>query len=700
MANTTTNVSGNRLTGFPPTLKIPPNYPTEPQSGKLEQLLLHNEYEIYHKFKPYTENTNLLKFGKEQPYIYTYIDEKDDPILPPVPRGVKFFQNRAFPLEASTTDLVRTSIYLTSGRGVEFLTKQFLLQAQATFDETGVYNPLEVPLAVASNISLGLIPKPQRHVNISGGVLGALASLIGISISNGNTAPASSVGQDALPTFGSTDGKGLLRAGTANKAVSLLTTKWPDAGVPAAGVRRFFNKLLKSAAALALNTIKAYFKPLFPLRQKAKYRGDEGMYYRMQVDASRRLKSYDSVGAPVEITDLRRKNVKALSNNRVYSALTLNTALSQYNNEQPYTSFLGDSNVSLVDTSLNVGGIANRNFRMARARAGDGINQVGVLTKDGSNNRKIPISPGSRNYPEWTEWNPYTDDVIAFFFYDIVNEKYIPFRATVKGINDSTTAQWDELRFIGRADQIYTYNGFVRSLAFQFTVVITSLADLLPTWQKINYMKTSLKPAGYTTKGIESFSRFMIPPMFTVTIGDMYKHQPIVITNFTVNIPESANWETLNEDNIDTGWEYLNKTIRSGPSTGFAQLPKEIEISVACNLLEKERAVIGGVDFGHAPRGDDGQFLEADQAKPYLPERTKFSEGILVRNSDAIANQQKNAPSQGNLLSAATTTAAKNIETPTPKKFELLSQPAPLQIDVPFEPGRTNNVAPPFNPRR
>jgi hypothetical protein len=179
----------------------------------------------------------------------------------------------------------------------------------------------------------------------------------------------------------------------------------------------------------------------------------------------------------------------------------------------------------------------------------------------------------------------------------------------------------------------------------------------------------------------------------------MYKHQPIVITNFTVNIPESANWETLNENNSSM-WEYLNDSIRTvGEYSGkYAQLPKEIEISVACNMLEKERAVIGGVDFGHAPRGDDGQFLEEDSDKPYLPYITKFSERILVRNSDAIANQQSNQQS-ADFEYLSTDLPPKNIETPSPKKFELLSQPA-LQIDVPFEPGRTNNVAPPFNPRR
>lgn len=652
MANTTTNVSGNQLTGAPTLVRIPPNYPVEPQPGKLEDLLRYNEKAIYHKYNPYTENTNLLKFGREQPYIYTYIDEKNKPILPPIPRRSSILQSQAIPIEPGTTDLVRITRYLTSGRGVEFLTKQLLLQAQQPFDETGIYNPLEVPLALASSTTLGVIPRPVRHVNISGGVLGALASLIGISISNGNTAPPSSVGQGALPTFGSGDGKGLLRATTANKAKGILYQKWPDAGPPNSLKKSFFSKLLKSVVSTAVDTIKAFLpKILTGGRQRGfRYRSDEFTSDRMRADGAGRLKSFNKAGADVPINDLRREAIKVLNNNKVYRALNINSSLFQYHPEQPYLKEYEDSTskVSVVDTSIITNGVSTiRNYRLVRAGAGDGLNQLGVLDK------RQPNSPGSmggvpiKNAPEaytgWEQWMPYQDDLIAFFFYDVVNEKYIPFRATVKGINDTTTAYWDELRFIGRADQIYTYNGFARSLAFQFSVVITSLADMWPTWQKLNYIKTSLKPAGYTVSGDKVFNRFMIPPMFMLTIGDMYKWQPIVITSITVNVPENAGWETLNENNV-TMWEYLHDSIRTVADYQgkFGQLPKEVDVSIACNLLEKERAVVGGVDFGHAPRDENGQLIDGVYGKPYMPEPTRFSKRMLV-DVKKYASQPKQA---------------------------------------------------------
>jgi hypothetical protein len=286
----------------------------------------------------------------------------------------------------------------------------------------------------------------------------------------------------------------------------------------------------------------------------------------------------------------------------------------------------------------------SRNLKMATSFTSDGINQMGVL--DG--NRKIASTPALANsYPGWTEYKPYEDDLIAFFFYDVVNSKYIPFRATVKGLSEGNTAFWDELRFIGRADQLYSYNGFSRTLGFTFNVVISSVTELLPTWQKVNYIMSAVKPSNYTIGDNQSgvFSRFIVPPMFMVTIGDLYKFQPMVITSINLNVPDDAAWETLNENNSDE-WSYLTNIIKS-PSIGknYAQLPREAEIAITCNLLEKERAVIGGSHFGHAPRKNTfGSIVEGgnlgltvdngfeEGGKDYLPQVTTFHKEMVVNN--------------------------------------------------------------------
>lgn len=227
----------------------------------------------------------------------------------------------------------------------------------------------------------------------------------------------------------------------------------------------------------------------------------------------------------------------------------------------------------------------------------DALNTLEVLDSDKSiKNSKMA---------GWSEWKPYDDDLVALYFYDVVNKKYIPFRAAIKGLGEVSNASWEEIPFIGRADRVYSYGGFSRTLSFNLKIVISSIAELLPTWQRINYIVTSTKPSNYTQSEYANVTdRFMVPPMFMLTLGDIYREQPILMQAVTVTIPDDAAWETVNIDNSGADWSYLSAMIKAtGVLSG--QLPREIELGFTIYLLEKERAVVGGANFGHAPRNED-----------------------------------------------------------------------------------------------
>lgn len=296
---------------------------------------------------------------------------------------------------------------------------------------------------------------------------------------------------------------------------------------------------------------------------------------------------------------------------------------------------------SALDKRVN----PNKNLRFATTFTSDGMNQLPILKgeRGGSDVIGIPIEYDANlavSYRNWEKYKPYEDDLIAFFFYDIVNQKYIPFRATVKGISEGNTAFWDELRFIGRADQLYNYSGFSRNLSFSFNIVINSISELLPTWKKIGYLASAVKPSNYTRSETiaNKFDRFMVPPMFMITIGDLYRFQPMAIRNVNINIPDDALWETLNQYNSDE-WSYLNGIIKNPQIQGqnsstarYGQFPREAEINIEGFLLEKERAQVGGSHFGHAPRIDeweskllngnltDDAFVKGGPNAPFLPD--------------------------------------------------------------------------------
>lgn len=817
---------GRRI--VPPINTIPQDYPLGPAPGKVEKLYIANNQKILTRFSAKTDYANsLLRFGPRQPFLWYNPNEGNSGT-----NAIKRYDSRAFPIGSTLQDVIRISKYSVSGNGVVFLLKQLLLQNLQPFNETTLYNPLMPIVAATRPGTLGLLPRPTRHIDLSGGILGALASVVGFSVNNGRSSPKGTVGDgkqdeaDNSPLSKQSvgGGKGLLRGKTASSGYNSLASRW--------GGNANKNSFLKSVVASVFPSLISSKQP-----DKTGYRGDEGAYGFMISDVKGKFTKRNVItdaeiplnqlwiagssdGGPKNIrkngneapqnrkivyvdgsdqkisgttvtgptinggttgftfekdVDNVEKYGKSIgieryrtdqSNKFKYSIMLMNykkyldkkvrfptkmdtgpVDLTNANDpvvnlplenfykkygfeETPYISFRhpidrfptrqgkGDENRSavtvedtysknrkdaggngnlanfhknmeddkfknipsltndllepinatlqvkkedpinkarvdnlkkLVEKIKNAGysvafsdadtrvmsspestvyGIAkvkqtninNKKFtdnykdstqlldgleysrknsrKMAAANKSDGLNRLTIIGKD----KKINDDTG---IPGWTTYEPYNDDLIAFYFYDMVNEKYIPFRATVTGINDSFQAEWGNYKYIGRPDKLYIYDGVTRQLSFSFKVVASSVKELLPMWTRINYLCGLTMPANYTTarsQGDGSESRFMIPAFVLLTLGDMYKEQPIIINRVGLSIPDGTIWETIYE-NSEQDWSYLNNIITWTGSKGkVAQFPREVDVSLDMSPLFKERPITGMANFGHAPR--------------------------------------------------------------------------------------------------
>lgn len=95
-------------------------------------------------------------------------------------------------------------------------------------------------------------------------------------------------------------------------------------------------------------------------------------------------------------------------------------------------------------------------------------------------------------------------DLIFFYFYDLINKIYVPFRATVTGLSDQHSADWETIEYIGRADKLFLYKGFSRDVNFSFSVYANSAKEMLPMWNRINYLVGFTKPSKYTDMGVRT----------------------------------------------------------------------------------------------------------------------------------------------------------------------------------------------------
>jgi hypothetical protein len=227
-------------------------------------------------------------------------------------------------------------------------------------------------------------------------------------------------------------------------------------------------------------------------------------------------------------------------------------------------------------------------------------------------------------------------DLIFFYFYDLVNEIYIPFRATLSGIQDQNSADWDTIAYLGRADKLFVYRGFSRDVSFNFKVYANSIKELVPMWERIDYLVGLTRPSKYTeltgnraervvvggsqTAGTSvnptngnrdigevavdaltqrtdySNSGFMYPPMIEFRIGDLYNEQPAVLNSVNVSVSEDATWETLRSDEYE--YRPNPSTIITQPNVKCRQLPNIVDVSVQLRLIEKQRAETRVPKFG------------------------------------------------------------------------------------------------------
>jgi hypothetical protein len=250
---------------------------------------------------------------------------------------------------------------------------------------------------------------------------------------------------------------------------------------------------------------------------------------------------------------------------------------------------------------------------------------------------KLGVISGSRtNIPgELKNSKGKSLDMIYFYFYDLVNEIYIPFRATLSGIQDQNSADWDTIAYLGRADKLFVYRGFSRDVSFNFKVYANSIQELVPMWERIDYLVGLTRPSKYTeltgrpsratvggsdapgtgtnpntgTRNIGeagvitaqvdySNSGFMYPPMIEFTIGDLYNEQPAVLNSVNVSVSEDATWETLHDDTYEYRSSPSPNTIITQPNVKCRQLPNIVDVSVQLRLIEKQRAETRVPKFG------------------------------------------------------------------------------------------------------
>lgn len=672
--------------------------------GTRLNIFLNNETTIYNKFSPYDQAVGgniLSSTGPKQPFVYTKLTDSE------VQKNLTRFDSQALPVGSTVRDLERIGKFLVTGNGLLFITKQGILQSQNAYNETRIYNPASVLGATAKAGTFGITGRPVRFIRSSGGLVDffttAVSSAVGIPTRDLTSqyieGTAGSQANSPLPTYDRSGRAGLVRLNTAVSAISRVDTLWAGA----TDTRSFAQQL----GTALIGTLKSFIPSTNPLgivggratntwQYRPEYRdGSAGIYYSflnnqslLGYDARRTVEFYNGTrdtsfgikrfvpkqdfhkNYPQEITTTPRtddqnkwysskgKTQTELINktrgvvekfNRMISTYNLETIVGFNENNASTERFLNniDAGVTLKTNYKAIPSEKNAkpyyNFFKSRKAT---IEDRG-FSSNGARDTYNALSVTKKKSDLYSELNPNNSkDLIFFYFYDLINKVYVPFRATVNGIYDSHSPKWEDIRYMGRADTLYVYQGFTRDVNFNFRVYANSIHELIPMWERVNYMVGLTRPSKYTgkatvreeeednqnlasnvagqaaqiasqtTTGDES--GFIYPPMIQFRLGDMFVDQPAIIGTLTVSVPEDANWETLRNDKYEYfyGAEPGGSVIQSNGIAAVAQqfsntggksvkkdaksrqLPTIVDLSVNLRLFEKTRSITKGNHYG------------------------------------------------------------------------------------------------------
>ena len=147
---------------------------------------------------------------------------------------------------------------------------------------------------------------------------------------------------------------------------------------------------------------------------------------------------------------------------------------------------------------------------------------------------------------------------------------YIHFRAIINSMTDNYSATWNEVKYMGRGEQFFKYDGFDRTISLGWTVAAQSKQELIPMYQKLNYLASSLAP-NYSDEG------YMRGNLATLTIGGWCYEQPGIIQGINLEVPQESPWEISIPDASNPSTSVDGANLLTDPSV--KEVPMIINVS-------------------------------------------------------------------------------------------------------------------------
>ena len=169
----------------------------------------------------------------------------------------------------------------------------------------------------------------------------------------------------------------------------------------------------------------------------------------------------------------------------------------------------------------------------------------------------------------------------------------LAFRAFITNFRDNHNADYSSHKYVGRAENFYTYQGVDRQISLSFKIAAQSRVEMRPLYRKLNYLVSQVYPS-YSELTSGAGNGFMRAPLVKMTVGDYLYDQPGLIKNINISVNDEYPWEIA-----------LDKTGAGGADDDMYQLPQVLDIDMTFipihNFLPRRSFWLNGQNYNFAP---------------------------------------------------------------------------------------------------
>ena len=203
-------------------------------------------------------------------------------------------------------------------------------------------------------------------------------------------------------------------------------------------------------------------------------------------------------------------------------------------------------------------------------------------------------------------------DFIKFRIRDAVNGNYIIFPALLSGaITDNSTTTPTESSYIGRADKVYVYGSYSRTISFTVNIVALDKLDIPIIWEKVNAAKGLVLPEYKEFEDIGVGKR-PVATIVNLTLGDLFNDAPGFFTSVNMSIPEGSTWSLTDGTQVPHlcslafEFTYIGKENPSMRSMHYDNIQKEFP-KVVDERRRQEQEDLDNMTFSEAFKKKRGE---------------------------------------------------------------------------------------------